>query len=176
MATVLDVGLLKFFLPAFTFLFIVILTYALMKVVLKELDDRARWLAAVCIGLIALFSGSAIDLINFVTPWFVVIFVFLFLVFMSLMFYGVEQPKVLDALGGVNTIVIIGILILVLGISQVFGPVFDPYAPGGPTEKTIGGETIKTLFHPRVLGAIFILIIAAFAIQRITEFSGGEKK
>ncbi|MBI2670973.1 hypothetical protein HYX18_03285 [Candidatus Woesearchaeota archaeon] len=173
MATLLDVSLLKFFLPAFTFLFIVILSYAMFRVILKDLDDRAKWIASVSLGLIALFSGSAIDLINFITPWFVVIMVFLVLVFMSLMFWTTKpeemQKDILSALGGINTIVIIGILIVVLGISQVFGPVFDPYAPGGPAERTIGGETIRTLFHPRILGAIFILIVAAFAIQRITD-------
>lgn len=168
MATILDTGLLRFFLPAFTFLFILIILYAILKKVAK-FEDRLSWVAAFSIAIVAMFSGKAIDLINFITPWFVVIFVFLFLVFMGLMFWGVEEKKVWDTLGGVNTIVIVTILVLVIGISQVFGPVFSPYAPGGPAERTIGGEAIRTIFHPRVLGAIFILIVAAFAIQRISE-------
>ena len=177
MATVLDVGLLNFFLPAFTLIFIVVLCYAILNKVLKgTIGTGAIWIASVCIGLISLFSGKAIDLINFVTPWFVVIFVFLLLIFMSLMFWsgnpekgGFTELEVWRNLGGTTTVVIIGVLILVLGISQVFGPVFNPYAAGGPAEKTIGGDTIRTLFHPRVLGAVFILIIAAFSIQRISE-------
>ncbi len=168
MATILDVSLLKFFLPAFTFLLILVLSFAMLKKTTK-FDDKLSWVAAFSIAAIALFSGKTIELINFITPWFVVIFVFLFLVFISLMFWDEKPEKIWSTLGGVNTIVIIGILILVIGISQVFGPVFSPYTPGGPTEKTIGGETLRTIFHPRVLGAIFILIIAAFSIQKISE-------
>jgi hypothetical protein len=96
-------------------------------------------------------------------------FVFLFLTFTALMFWDKKTEEIWGALGGVQTVVIIGILILVLGISQVFGPVFSPYEPGGPAEKTIGGETLRTIFHPRVLGAIFILVVAAISIQRISE-------
>lgn len=174
MATVLDVGLLQYFLPAFTFLFITILSFAMLKKVLKDLDSRAIWVASICIGLIALFSGSAIQLIQFITPWYVVIFVFLLLTFMSLMFWmgpNEKEPEkqILSAMGGIQTIVVVGILILVIGISQVFGNVFSPYDPTGPAAKTIGGETLKTVFNPRVLGAVFILIIAAFAVQRISE-------
>ncbi len=175
MATVLDVGLLQYFLPAFIFLFITILSFAMLKKVLKDLDTKAIWVASICIGLIALFSGKVIQLIQFITPWYVVIFVFLLLTFMSLMFWIPADSKIspetqiLSAMGGVQTIVVIGILILVIGISQVFGNVFSPYDPTGPASQTIGGETLKTVFNPRVLGAIFILIIAAFAVQRISE-------
>jgi hypothetical protein len=169
MATVLDVGLLNFFLPVFTFLFITILCYAILRKVLKDLDNKAVWVAAICLGLMALFSGKAIDLINFITPWYIVIFVFLLLTFMALMFWDVPQKDILASLGGTTTIVVIGILILVLGISQVFSPVFSPYSTTDSATKTIAGEALKTVFHPRILGAIFILIIAAFAVQRISE-------
>ena len=168
MATVLDVGLLNFFLPVFTFLFITILCYAILRKVLKDLDNKAVWVAAICLGLMALFSGKAIDLINFITPWYIVIFVFLLLTFMALMFWDVPQKDILQSLGGTTTIVIVGILILVLGISQVFSPVFSPYETTSGA-KTIAGEALKTVFHPRILGAVFILIIAAFAVQRISE-------
>lgn len=178
MATLLDVGFLNFFLPAFTFLFIVVLFYAILQRT-KILGGKTGldWTASLAIGVIVLFSGKSVDLINFFTPWMVVIAIFLVLLFVIFMFLGyggsdeVLKKEVWPVVGGQTTVFIVAILILVIGISQVFGPVFSPYEPGGPAERTIGGEAIRTIFHPRILGGIFIMVIAAFAIQKISDTS-----
>ena len=178
MATILDVSFLSFFLPAFTFLFIVVLFYAMLqKTKIFGGKTGLDWVAALSVGVIVLFSGKSIELINFFTPWMVVIAVFLILLFVIFMFLGhgnedaALKKDIWPIIGGQTTVFIVAILILVIGISNVFGPVFSPYEPGGPTEQTIGGEAIRTVFHPRILGGIFIMIIAAFAVQKISESS-----
>ena len=39
---------------------------------------------------------------------------------------------------------------------------------GGNVTKTIGSETLRTIFHPRVLGALFMLIIASLTIRFVS--------
>ena len=91
---------------------------------------------------------------------FVFIFVFLILLFMGLTFLGIEQKVIWNNLS-IWTVMVIAFLLLLIGITQVYSDVFTPYA-GSNVTKTIGSETLRTLFHPRVLGAIFILIITAY--------------
>lgn len=169
MATFLDLGFLQFFLPLFSFLFIVVVLYALMhKNNFLGPSDRVHWVAAISIGMIVLFSGSAVELINVITPWFVIMIVFLVLLFSIFMFFGTNEDQLMEKIGGHIVVVIVALLMLLAAISAVFGPVFNPY--GVDEEgRTIQSETIRTLFHPRVLGAVFILLIAAFATKFIPE-------
>jgi hypothetical protein len=53
-------------------------------------------------------------------------------------------------------------------MSYTYSDVLTPYDDVSG-EKTIQSETIKTLFHPRTLGGIFLLIIAALTAKFITE-------
>src|SRR3989338_594017 len=92
-----------------------------------------------------------------------------FLEFFLHIFTGKKQDEILPHLGGPTFIVIISILLLVIGIGNVFQGVFSPYKTDANGDRTTGGETIKTIFHPRVLGAIVILVICAVAVRQITE-------
>ena len=168
MATFLDIGLLEFFLPVFTFILVFSGLYALL-VKTGILGDNKRVIlgASVAVAFITMFSGSATGLINFITPWFVVMFVFLLLFFGILMFLGQSEEKIWARLGGPVTVLIFALIIVIVAMGQVLGPVFSPYEED-EDGKDIGGETLKTLFHPRVLGALFILIIAAFTIQQVS--------
>ena len=174
MATFLDIGFLRFFLPVFTFLFVLVLLKAMLSAThLLGDSSNLQWVASISVATKVLFSTKSVDLINFVTPWFVILFVFLFLLFIMFMFLsgkeaGVQKEEVWSMIGGKNTVVIAGILILAVGVSQVFQGTFDPYSStdGG---RTIGGETIRAIFNPRILGAIFIIVVAAFAVGKISQ-------
>jgi len=167
MATFLEVGILQHFLPVFTFLFVLVVVYALMsKTKILGENSKVHWVAALTISFIVLLTGEMTDLINYITPLFVVILIFLVLLFFIILPFGVKQEDIWSKLGGHTTVVIICILILVLGVSNVFG-IFNPYEGGA--ESTPGGEIVRAIFSPQVLGALAILIIAAFAIQRITD-------
>jgi len=172
MATFLDIGLLNFFLPVFTFLFVLAVLYAILtKTHILGDNRRVILTASVAVAFITMFSGGATGLINFITPWFVLLGVGLLLFFGILMFLGQKEDEIWQRLGGATTILILVLIIIIVGMGQVLGPVFSPYgtSEGG---KSIGGETLKTLFHPRVLGALFILLIAAFTIQQVSPVGG----
>ncbi|MBI2110461.1 hypothetical protein HYT51_01650 [Candidatus Woesearchaeota archaeon] len=167
MATFLDFGLLNFFLPAFTFLFILVLMYAILhKTSWFGNKEGLKWIASLSIAAIATLAGKPKELINFMTPWFVVIFVFLIFMFMILIFLGTKEEEAWNTVGGKTLYFIIAVLIVVIGISQVYEGVFSPYNP--EQGQTIGGETLRTIFHPRVLGSIFLLVVVAWTIRNVS--------
>jgi len=168
MATLLDTTLLYHFLPFFTFAFIFVVLYAVLNKT-KILGDNngLNFIAALCIATISLFAGGILELINFIVPWFVFIFIFLIMLFAGFAFLGKDFNEIWSKIN-VWTVLIIIFLLLLIGIVITFEEIFTPYASGG-IGKSIGGETLKTLFHPRVLGALFILIISSITIKMISN-------
>ena len=129
-------------------------------------NEKVKWVASFCIAALATLAGKPKDLIVFMTPWFVVIFVFLAFMFMILTFLGSSEKESWETVGGKPLYFIIAILIVVIGISQVYEGIFSPYNTQGGT--SIGGETLRTIFHPRVLGAIFLLVVCAWTIRNVS--------
>lgn len=168
MATILDVGavdILRYFLPVFTFIFVFVILYAILdKTGILGKNKALNTIISLIIALTVLFSGSAVDLINFVAPWFAVIIVISLLAILLLSFYLKQGDNL--KLGPVPVLAMVfGAIVIMLGITQVFGPVFTPYAEGADPDWT----TLRTLFHPRIIGAFFILLVATFAIKHIVE-------
>ena len=124
--------------------------------------------AAVSIATITIFYTNVTEIISFVAPWMAFVFIFLLLLFGGLMFFGVSQEEMWKELS-IWTVFIISFFIILIAITQTYGEIFSPYdAAGG--DRTIQSETLRTLFHPRVLGAIFMLIVAALTVK----FVGGK--
>lgn len=170
MATLLDATLLYHFLPFFVFIFIFVLIYAILdKTSMLGSNKSLNFIAALSIALISLFTAPIIDLISFVVPWFVFIFIFLTLLFAGFLFLGIKQEAIWEKINPWTVLIII-FLLLLIGVVTVFDSIFTPYSDGG-IGKSIGGETLKTIFHPRVLGALFILIVSAIAIKLISAES-----
>ncbi len=164
MATLMDVGLLYYFLPLITFLFVFALVYAVLdKTKMLGENVSLNFVAALTIALLTLFVGRITNLIQFIVPWFVFLFVFFGLLFVGLMFLGIKEETIWRNLS-IWTVIIMGFFLLLLGIIQVYGDVLSPYV-GTNATKTIAGETMRTLFHPRVLAALFILLVAALTIR-----------
>lgn len=167
MATFLDVSLLKFFLPVFVFLFLLILLYAITsKTNWFGKNEALKWFFSLSIAAIGTLAGKPKDLIIFITPWFMVIFVFLTFMFMMLMFLGTKEEDAWNVVGTKTLYFIIAVLIVVIGIGQVYEGVFSPYNQTGGS--SVGGETLKTVFHPRVLGSVFLLVVVAWTIRNVS--------
>ncbi len=196
MASVLDTSLLSFFLPVFVFIFVWAITYGFL-IVTKLFGDEAKTLnsvASFCVAIIAVLSGNIVKLVAAITPWIMFIAILLFFIFAIYLFFGAagEERKATPTamreiwpLFGQVPIFIIIVIIAVVGISSVFEQTVSPYEINedgeyvdvdtgelvtyvdADEEKTTTGETIKTLVHPRVLGALFILIVAALVIQEM---------
>lgn len=175
MATLLDVGALAFFLPVFVFIFIFSLLLALLqKTKLLGENKVLNIAAAFSVAAIAVFAGKLTGLISVIVPWIVFIFVLLFLIFALFGFFGVDNKKIWDLFG--ETVVFIIILIIVLvGITTVFEGTLSPYGDGTGDGANPRSETLRTLTHPRMLGALFTLVVAAATVTYLTKKIEGEK-
>lgn len=181
MATVLDISLLKLIAPIFSFIFIFTLVYAVMDK-FKLVGDNKGIHAAIAfsIAMVFMFAGDAIKFVNFITPWFIIMLVVGLFIISFFVFFGVSTKtigeQVMTDPRVVWTIIIISIIILFVSIGQVFGSdlpgQFDDEGNRIAVNSDSGtatSEGLQAIVHPRVLGALFLLVIAAFAIRLISE-------
>ena len=172
MASLLDIGLLKFFLPVFSFILVYAVSYAILNKTNILKSDAANNAAAFAISVLFLFTPQAIKLIQLTTPWFVVFLIFLMIIFMTFMFLGAKESQMNDVLALPTvywTIIVVLLGIFLFGLTQVFGSEVQSIFGGGESngEEGVVIDIAKIIFHPRVLGAIFILLIASQAIRLI---------
>ncbi|HLC95898.1 MAG TPA: hypothetical protein VJH97_01080 [Candidatus Nanoarchaeia archaeon] len=162
MATFLDVTALEYFAPFFVFLFVWLAVYALLQYTKVLGQNQAiSVIIGLVIALLVLFSPIATGVIQYISPWFAVIFIFAILATVALKVMGATDAEIANA--PIRSIVgIIIILVLIIGaLNFIRGEVSVP----GDNETAIDyGDTAAVIFHPNILGAIFILVIAVFAV------------
>ncbi len=162
--------------------------------VVKIFGEKSQNLNAIigfCIALFLTFADKPRLIVNGMIPWFALMFVFgLFLLTAMRFIFGSEagDSMLLSMLGGKTGagwwVGVGAIIILIVGISSVIG---DPLADSGEnatTDASTGnsdgssGSTatddyrtnvLNTLYHPKLLGAVVLLLIALFAILLITR-------
>lgn len=162
MATFLDVSGLEHFASFFVFLFVWLAVYALLQYtkVLGE-NQGINVILGLIVGLLVLFSPIATGVIQYISPWFAVVFIFAILATVGLKVMGASDTDIAGS--SLKTIVgIVIVIILVIGaLSYIRGEVTVPGEEGKEADYT---ESAAVIFHPNILGAIFILIIAVFTI------------
>lgn len=184
MATVLDgaIGLLKQFDAAFAFLLIFVLIFAVLNFtdVLKA-GPGINAIAALSIAVLALFIPTVTKVISSMTPWFVVFFILIIFVLVGFKLFGVSDSDITDTLkaqGGIKWVIIIVMLVIFVGaISSAYGPGLLPAtanastaaaASDGSTASVASGDfsanAKATIFHPKVVGVMFILLLGTAAI------------
>lgn len=194
MATLLDTGLLSFFLPVFVFIFVFTLLFALLeKVKLFGENKTLNVAAALSVAAISLFTGQFVGLIAIIMPWIIFLLVVLFMIFAIFGFFNVKNEKIWDLFGHTPVFIMI-LIIVIVGISIVFDTTLSPYQPSNPDSvavmssasgtnasvleaKTTNSrqQTIRTITNPRILGALFMLIIAATTMRYLVDKYAIEK-
>ncbi|QQG39142.1 MAG: hypothetical protein HYS32_01650 [Candidatus Woesearchaeota archaeon] len=186
-----DVSLLNVLSPIITFLLIWALTYAILeKSQLLKGSKNLHAFIGFILGMLFLFSPNAVKFVNLFTPWFIVLVVVSILILTLFFSMGWTPEQFKDNMGeGIIrwTLLIILIIIIVIALTKVFGPVTSPIGqiedssdnevsirsveegiPRTTQEGLIGEEVRKSLFSPRLLGAVFLLLIVSFAIRMVT--------
>ena len=172
MATLLDVGALAFFLPVFVFIFLFTILLGLLEKMKPFGDNRALNVAAAfSVASISVFAGKLTSLISNIVPWIVFLFVMLLLVFVIFGFFDMEKQKIWDLFGETSIFIII-LIIIIIGITVVFETTLSPYVAGPGGELNPRTETLRTLTHPRLLGALFTLIMASATVTYLTKKVG----
>ncbi len=207
MATFLDISGLSFFSSIFTFLLIFIVVYALLTWghVLGD-NSGIHSLIAISIAVLFMFSKDAISVINFVVPWFTIMFISILLILMAYSMFnpGVNVANLLIAGGGHKTVIYwiisLAVIIILIGVGNSYGQKVGPYLTDSGSSNVVdyslsgsNGTNIAsgtadnfrgtgqvdsgnyqtnlgaTLFHPKMLGIIFILLLGTFTILLITK-------
>jgi hypothetical protein len=170
MATILDnLGLIEFFLPIFSFLFIFVIMYAVLdKFKLMGENKTIKFIASLSIALLFLFSQETLNFVNFITPWFVILVILAFFILSLFMFMGVKEKEMEATISNPTlywTVLVIIIILLIAAIGTVFSDFFS--SEGGEITDPTKASITQILVHPRVLGALFLLVIVSFAIKNI---------
>lgn len=178
MVTFLDVGLLNYF----SVIFPVILVFAIVYAVLKQtkiLEDNPVIIAiiSIVIALITLLFEDVLNIIKFMTPWFVLLFVFLVLLLTIYKLLGATEEDLASVIRTDKPVqwAVFGtaIIIVFAAFASVMGQKVGPYLGGqqNTTEVATGSfqqNIFATLFHPKVLGLVVILAVAIFSIALLT--------
>lgn len=185
MATLLDIGLLESFSAIFVWLFTFVLVYGIMKVTQVFKNDGLHALAAVAVAMFIAMSPDFTKLITLMIPWFVILALVITFVLMAGKFAGFKDNFIMLTLGGESSawwIIIVAFIIILYATGGVFGQgllgvtqgasstVLNGSGEGGPTTSTSSFSTnvAATLFHPKILGMLLLLLISVFAVSLLS--------
>ncbi len=163
MATFLDVTGLQYFSSFFIFIFVWLIVYAVL-LYSKVLGGNKfiHALIGLVLALLVLFSPIATGAIQYIAPWFGLIFVFIILVTVMLKIFGASPMEIEGYTQLKWGALVIILLVLVVGVlSYVREQTVIPGEEDGDIDYS---KNISIIFHPKVIGAIFILVIAVFTI------------
>ena len=181
MATFLDIAALKQFSGIFPFLLVLVLVYAVLSQTsfFKEKQGMAALIAVIC-AIMTLFSSIAMKTINLMAPWFVLFVVFAILFILVFMMFGYTQKDVTEfvtsgeygvGIWAMAIMIVIGAGSLAAVLNEEVG--LEKLTVGNVSsvgaEKTADYGFWQTLFHPKVLGMILVLMVAFFTIRQLVK-------
>ena len=186
MASPFDLSLVGYFSNVFVILFVFAASYAILMFKSPFGSNKGiNALLAATMAIIFIFSQDAIEVVKSTVPWFIVMMVALMFVLLVSSSIGSSIPSsVMTSIG--TWVLVLSIIILVINISQRLGQRVGPYlenetmnpdtVPAGSTGDVGSGSFSQnfgaTLFHPKVLALMLIIIIAVFSVLWIGYVGG----
>lgn len=178
MATILDIGLFESFNTIFPVLLVFALVYAILQKtnMLGEGKNTLNAFIAIIVAFLVLLSKTVINVINYMTPWFVIVLIFTLLLLLLYQTLGVTDKSIGEFVTKDSTIKWaifgVGAVILLAALGNELGQTIGPYLSGETVNATEGGvataswsqNLTATLFNPKILGLIFLFTIAIFAV------------
>ncbi len=180
MATVLDIGILQNFSAVFTFLLVFAATFAILNFTHLFGDKGGSpgiyGIIAFCLAILTLFFPVATKLVSNMAPWFVILFFFIIFLLIAYKLFGVSDADLTSTIKsqpGIKwAIFIAGFLIFIMALSSAYGPgLLGPGQNATTSSGTVsassgdfGANVRATFFNEKVLGMIFILLVACAAI------------
>ncbi len=184
MATPLDFGLLANFASLFPFLLVTVMVYAIMTKLEPFGESRGVYaFLAFVLGVLTLFSPIAIKSINRMAPWFVLLFIFSLFLLMAFKMFGVTDKNITDIITssehGDTFFYWVIALVLIIGVGSLTSVVSEEkgFTKIGANETGAKVEPgteqvgfVQTIVHPKVLGMILLLLIAAFTVRNLSKY------
>lgn len=191
MATPIDLGILESFSSIFVFIFVFAISYAVLGLtnVLGKDNKSIAGIVAFCIAVFLTISLKPRLIIMDMIPWFAMVIVFfMFLLLMMRYVFGTDKgDSVLKSVMGATDsasgwwVFIIVLTIFLVALSSNIG---QDLVGGGNTTTTSNGSTTTTgstetgnwqsnvlnaIYHPKMLGAVVVLVIAIASITLLTK-------
>jgi len=166
---VVDISAIHFFMPIFSFLFVFLIVYSVLKntEILGD-SDFINMLVSFIIPIIFLSFSSLELYVQTIVPWFAVLLVCVFLI---MLITGLSNKDVGKVLGAGFSKVIIGVLIVVFLIAaiRVFNPIFHPDLILTSGEGTSLVEQIRYSSDGKVFGTFILIIVSSAVAWVITK-------
>jgi|GEM_PF-776186 len=191
MATPLDIGLLQHFDVIFPMLFVFTITYAFLNKfnVLGEKKDAWNAMVALAFAMMVLVSPIAVKTVFRAAPQFALLMVMIFFLVFAFKSFGVSDTTITDAIQSESRsfikatfiFIIVGIVAMALmsaiseeqgfqSLTEAKNDAQATISDGSSSTTTSGGgalteqqELFKTIFHPKVLGLVAIILVMTFA-------------
>jgi hypothetical protein len=143
----------------------------------------ANAIIGIAIAFIVILFRDIVTIINYMIPWFVIVFIFLILLLVVFKIMGATDETIANLLANNKSVqwilVGVGVIIFIAALAHVYGERLAPIAEGEVTEGaavegaveegTFKESVLKILFNPLILGVLFILVLAIFAIGLLTR-------
>ena len=166
MATFLDVSGLAAFSKIFIFILVLLAIYAVFAY--NNAFGNAKWIAwliALVVAIFVILSDLASGIIQHITPWFAVLFIFVIFISIASKIFGATSADMGQYKGILFVVVIIvfivGSLVYVRQQTTLPGDIDED---GDEIKDDNYVTTSNFIFHPKVMGIIFVLLVAVFTI------------
>ena len=184
MATIFDIGLIGEFKIIFPLLLIFCLVYAMFSYtkILGQQREGLNAMVAIVLALMSLLSEVVIETINVAAPWFVLMLIFTLFLMMAFMIIGIREADILKLIKDpeynfVSWWIVVMVIIIIGGsLSQVLSDKQGGYPPftsedNATIEEGTSQESAfwETIFHPKILGLVAIMLIAFVTITKLTS-------
>ena len=164
MATLFNQEFVDLLTPIFVFIFVFVALYALLLKT-KIFGDKAGFnlVISFATAMLIFIVPEANVVITLFTPWMALLTLLLIFIFVFFMFLGVKEKTLVDVASGGTfafwMVLIVAILFLV-ALTKAYGPFLM-------VDQNVGfwGSVKRVIFHPKTLGVLFVLTIAAYTIR-----------
>lgn len=166
----IDISGIYLFMPVFSFLFVFILVFAILKST-KILGDVpfANFFISFIMATIFISFSSLELYVQTIIPWFVVLVVCVFLILMIVGFAsGKLENVVANKTFGLVVIVVL-IAIFLISAIRVFNPVFHPDLIVTSGEGTSLMDQLRNAYEGRVFGTVLLILISVVVAWIITK-------
>jgi len=188
MVTLLDLGALQHFSGVFPFLLVLVLVYAILtKIEFFKGKEGIAAIIALILAILTATSRIATKTINIMSPWLVLFLIFGIILLIVFMAFGIKEETITKILTGkewgstfflwvlaIILIITIGSLFAVINEEKSFVSLREGENATTIAEKGgLAGETgfWRTIFHPKILGMVVIMLVAYFTISKLTKES-----
>ncbi len=189
MATFVDISIINNFSSIFTFILVFVILYALMETTkaLGEGKKSLHAIVAVVIAFLVSMSSGVVAVIQSFTPWFTLLVIVIFFILFAVKLFGVKDSGIADGFKNnksiMTWILILTAVILLFSLGSGFGQqtLEEGQKGGGAVSVATGNTTTptdtgsfsqnlyNTLYHPKVLGLILIMIIVLISAIFLTD-------